>query len=167
MSMEPMGRKLHSGLFQEIDRVNEMDQGENIEFSTEFHLGSLSFIKKMESRLESIEEHLSPPIREIEPRMLQRLEKLNQRIKLLEKKLDQMTEGFQSKWRHLMGKVTEKTITDGRIQALFDRHNHLVHQFENRLNQMQRVINEQKVQLMNSRDDLSCARREIEKLKRL
>lgn len=162
--MERTDRRLHSGLFQQIDRETEIDQ---VELSSELTLGSLNSMKKMESRIENLQEDLQIHAGEIEKRTLQRLERSNRRIKSLEKKMEQVVESFQSKWRHLMGKVTEKTITDGRIQALFDRHNHLVHQFENRLSQMQRIIDEQKIQLMNARDHLSRARREIERLKRL
>lgn len=162
--MERTDRRLHSGLFQQMDRETEIDQ---VEFSSELTLGSLNSMKKMESRIENLQEDLQIHASEIEKRTLQRLERSNRRIKFLEKKMDEVVESFQSKWRQLMGKVTEKTITDGRIQALFDRHNHLVHQFENRLSQMQRIIDEQKIQLMNAKDDLSRARREIERLKRL
>ncbi len=162
--MERTDRRLHSGLFQQMDRETEIDQ---VELSSELTLGSLNSMKKMESRIENLQEDLQIHAGEVEKRTLQRLERSNRRIKSLEKKMDEVVENFQSKWRHLMGKVTEKTITDGRIQALFDRHNHLVHQFENRLSQMQRIIDEQKIQLMNAKDDLSRARREIERLKRL
>lgn len=86
-------------------------------------------------------------------------------------RLDEMVKtGFQDlngKQSQLISKVNERTIGDAKIQQLVDRHNQLVQSFELRLSQMQKLMSEQEMQLMSSREELKEAQREIARLKRM
>lgn len=64
-------------------------------------------------------------------------------------------------------KVTAAKFSEHKINELVDRHNQMIQAFETRMIKMQRVINEQELQLHNSKAALNEARREIEKLKKL
>lgn len=74
---------------------------------------------------------------------------------------------LNGKQSQLISKVNERTVGDAKIQQLVDRHNHLIQTFEQRMNQLQKVMNEQEMQLMSSRAELKEAQREIARLKRL
>ena len=63
--------------------------------------------------------------------------------------------------------MTAAKFSEHKINELVDRHNQMIQAFETRMIKMQRVINEQELQLHNSKAALNEARREIEKLKKL
>jgi hypothetical protein len=78
--------------------------------------------------------------------------------------------GFQelnSKFASISGRVSERRVHDTKVEEMVDRHAQVLNQFEVRLNQLQKIIGEQEMQLMNSRSALQEALREIARLKKL
>lgn len=78
--------------------------------------------------------------------------------------------GFQeinSKYASVSSRVSERRVHDTKVEEMVDRHTQVLNQFEVRLSQMQKIINEQEMQLMNSRSALQEALREIARLKKL
>lgn len=72
-----------------------------------------------------------------------------------------------SKYASIASRVSERKVHDTKVEELVDRHAQVLSQFEVRLNQLQKVIGEQEMQLMNSRSALQEALREIARLKKL
>jgi chromosome segregation ATPase len=64
----------------------------------------------------------------------------------------------------LSGRITERKVADTKIQELVDRHNQLVHNFELRMTNLQKVSAEQEMKLMTYQSTIDEILREIRKL---
>lgn len=71
-----------------------------------------------------------------------------------------------SKVATIAGKVSERKVNEASISEMIERHQAVVQTFDARLQQMQKVISEQELQLMSSRSELKEALKELAKLKR-
>jgi hypothetical protein len=119
--------------------------------------------KEYEARLETTNTRLSDFINATKAKY-DRLAGMTQRLEEMAKASIQ---DLAMKQSQLISKVNERRLSDNKVQELVDRHNQLVQSFELRLNQMQKVIAEQELQLMASRAEIKEAQREFVRLKRL
>jgi hypothetical protein len=119
--------------------------------------------KEYESRLETTNTRLSDFINSTKAKY-DRLAGMTQRLEEMAKASIQ---DLSMKQSQLISKVNERKLSDTKVQELVDRHNQLVQNFEQRLNQMSKVIAEQELQLMASRAEIKEAQREFVRLKRL
>lgn len=71
------------------------------------------------------------------------------------------------KLAHLASRVNERKVSENQVKELIDRHQQMVQTFEVRVQQLQKVISEQELQLMNARAEIKEAVREIARLKKL
>ena len=71
------------------------------------------------------------------------------------------------KMAHLASRVNERRVSENQIKELVERHQQMVQTFEVRMQQMQKVMSEQELQLMNARAEIKEAVREIARLKKL
>lgn len=81
-----------------------------------------------------------------------------------------LTNGFadvHSKIAQVVSRVNERRVEDSVIKEMVERHAHVVTAFETRMSQLQRVINEQEMQLMNAKAEIREAIQEIARLKKL
>ena len=74
---------------------------------------------------------------------------------------------LNAKYATISGKMAERKLAETKIEEIVDRYSQTMNQMELRLNQLQKVINEQELQLHSSRSALQEALREITKLKKL
>lgn len=72
-----------------------------------------------------------------------------------------------AKMAQVVSKVNERKVSDGVIKEMVERQASLVQSFEVRMNQLQRVISEQEMQLMNARSELKESLQELARLKKL
>jgi hypothetical protein len=119
--------------------------------------------KEYEARLETTNTRLSDFINSTKAKY-DRLAGMTQR---LEEMARASLQDMAAKQSQLVSRVNERKLSDTKIEELVDRHNQLVATFELRLNQMQKVIAEQEMQLMASRDAIKEAQREFARMKRL
>lgn len=121
-----------------------------------------------------------------------RLKEFESRLEVMTSKVDEMTkqnkvrfervQGHFQRQTELLGKgfadvhqkvaqvvsrVNERKVEDSAIKEMVERHAHVVQAFELRLQQLQRVISEQELQLMNARAEIRDAIQEIARLKKL
>lgn len=83
---------------------------------------------------------------------------------------EQIKSGFadmNGKIAQVVSKVNERKVSEGMIKEMVERHSHLVQTFEVRMQQLQRIISEQELQLMNARNELKEALQELSRLKKL
>jgi hypothetical protein len=73
---------------------------------------------------------------------------------------------INSKIAQVVSRVNERKISEGVIKDMVERHSQLVQSFEVRLQQLQRVISEQELQLMTARSELKEALHELSRLKK-
>ena len=96
-----------------------------------------------------------------------RLEKAIQKTGLLDDRLNYIVKEINERLTYMMSRMKEKSFSDTKIEALIERHNQIVHSFELRISQSQKVIENQALQLSTQQALIDDARRQIEKLKRL
>lgn len=65
------------------------------------------------------------------------------------------------------GKMAAQQFSESKVTELVDRHSQMIQKFDTKIARLQKVINDQELQLHNSRAALQDARKEIERLKRL
>jgi hypothetical protein len=63
--------------------------------------------------------------------------------------------------------VNERKVSEGVVKEMVERQSSLIQTFEVRMQQLQRVISEQELQLMNARSELKEALQELSRLKKL
>jgi chromosome segregation ATPase len=74
---------------------------------------------------------------------------------------------MHSKLAHVVSRVNERRVEDNVVKEMVERHAHVVTSFEARMQQLQRVISEQEMQLMGARAELRAAIQEIARLKKM
>lgn len=74
---------------------------------------------------------------------------------------------IHTKIAQVVSRLNERRLSENVVKEMVDRHSQAVQTFEVRLQQVQKVISEQELQLMNARSELKSALQELEKLKRL
>lgn len=128
------------------------------------HLEGLSRrLKEFESRLET----MTTKVDEMTKQNKVRFERVQGHF---QRQTEILSKGFSdvhAKVAHVVGRVNERRVEDGAIKEMVDRHSHVVQAFEMRLQQLQRVISEQELQLMNARTEIREAIQEITRLKKL
>lgn len=67
----------------------------------------------------------------------------------------------------VVSRVNERKVADSVVKEMVERSSQVVQSFEVRLNQLQRVISEQELQLTNARAQLKDALQELSRLKKL
>lgn len=72
-----------------------------------------------------------------------------------------------AKMAQVVSRVNERRVEDGAVKEMVERHAQVVQAFEVRLQQLQRVLSEQEMQLMSARSELKQAMLEIARLKKL
>ena len=95
------------------------------------------------------------------------------RFERIQGHFQRQAEGIQASFRDIhskvatvAGRINERKMSDGAITDLIQRHQQVVQTFEVRLQQLQKVMSEQELQLMNSRSELKEALKELDRLKR-
>lgn len=65
------------------------------------------------------------------------------------------------------GKMATQQFSESKVTELIDRHTQMIQNFDTKIARLQKIINDQELQLHNSRAGIQEARKEIERLKRL
>ena len=95
------------------------------------------------------------------------------RFERIQGHFQRQSEGMQSSFRDVHNKVAtvasrinERKMVDSSMQDMMDRHNQVVETLETRLEQMQKVITEQELELMHSKSEMRDLLKEFAKLRR-
>lgn len=112
-------------------------------------------------------EALGGRVTEMAGALKSRVERMASAHHRIEEMVKISTQDINSKFAQLTGRVAERRVHDTKVEELVDRHNQVLNQFEVRLGQLQKIINEQEMQLLNSRSALQEALREITRLKKM
>jgi chromosome segregation ATPase len=78
-----------------------------------------------------------------------RAERQSRYQKGFEQALQSKFQEISGKFAQISSKLTERKVADTKVQQMMDRHNSIVASFEQRLSQMQKVINEQDLKILN------------------
>lgn len=171
-----MSRELNPQLFSE-PRLNNMPASSDasalgstkLQVSNEewaLILAQIEHLKRKITDHDSKLEVFNSKIQELVGGLKIRFERLISGQQRLDEQVRLSVHDLATKYAQLAGKLNEKKNSDSKIQDLIDRHTQLVHGFETRLLQLQKIISEQELQLMTSRAELKEAQKELMKLKR-
>lgn len=169
-----MARELNRELFGN-HQTREMAAGEGT-------AGATSYAKSDEVRVLHLHiENLNKRLKEFESRletMFTKTEELNktnkQRFERVQGHFQSQNERLQSgfndvnqKIAQVVSRVNERKVSEGVVKEMVERQSSLIQTFEVRMQQLQRVISEQELQLMNARSELKEALQELSRLKKL
>ncbi len=129
-------------------------------------LGQLEHMKRRVKETEAKMDMLTSRVSELVGGIKMKFEKANGGQSRFEDYVRQALHDLAEKYSQMAGKISEKKMSDSKIQEMIDRHNQMVHNFDVRLNQLQKVISEQELQLMTSRAELKEAQRELARNRR-
>lgn len=101
--------------------------------------------------------------------------KIKELAKAYQFKLDRLTQAFQKmstlqdhlkqelarQYAEVRGKLNERRISEAKTSDLLDRHNFMVAQVENRLNQMKKMIEDKDLMLLRLKSELDDAQRQL------
>jgi len=146
-----MSRQLNKDLFEEQVAVKPFLNTKNE--APELIVQDLAYQVKILSRkvreLTNNQKATDLRIPKLEESMRDLFSKSQNNLKRLETAVKSSLQSFMNKFSRLNTKVTEKSLNNGKIQEIIDRHNMVLQQYELRLNKLQKVITDQEFKLMN------------------
>jgi chromosome segregation ATPase len=168
-----MSRELNRDIFGELNSTQRPAQRPHAESAPAV---SAEDLKIMSYQVES----LSKKLKEFESKfevLGSRWDEIAASTKLrferIQSHFQRQGEAIQSNFREVHSKVAqmgtklnEKRMSEASIKEMVERHSSVVQSFEVRLNQMQKVLSEQELQLLNSRAELKDAQKELARLKK-
>jgi len=124
-------------------------------------LHQIDLLKRKLQDYESKLEMTNTRLTELVQATRSRLERMGTHTQRLESMARDSLKDIQEKYAGLALKVNERRVSDVKVQELVDRHQQMVHNFEMRMQQLQKVTSEQELQLMNAKSAMQEAQREI------
>ena len=128
------------------------------------------FVESLSKRMKEFEskvELMTTRTEELSGSNKQRFERVQAHFK---SQAEAMQNGFgdiNAKIAQVVSRVNERKVADQMVKEMVERQASLVQSFEVRMQQLQRVISEQELQLMNARSELRDALQELARLKKL
>lgn len=119
-------------------------------------------MKEFESRVET----LSIKVEEMVSQNKGRFERVQSAFQRQNEMIQGAFADVNAKMAQVVSKVNERKVSDGVVKEMVERQASLVQTFEVRMQQLQRVINEQEMQLMSARAELKEALQELARLKK-
>lgn len=120
-------------------------------------------IKELESRLELENVKIS----DLANASKLRMDRLASSCQRMEELLKSTIYDLNEKYAQVASRMNERKINETKVEEMVNRHSHVVHNFEVRMNQLQKIISEQELQIIHTRTALADAQRELSKLKKL
>lgn len=171
-----MSRELNSDFFPESTSKSALNSTlkESSFVAPSFHeedfkllVSQIDFLKKKFKDQENRYETLNTRLTDFTSAIKSKFERLTGVSQRLEEMTKLSLQDLGHKYTQLFSKVNERKVSDAKIQELVDRHNQLIQSFEVRMNQSQKFIAEQEMQLMSLRSELKEAQREMARLKKI
>lgn len=120
-------------------------------------------LKEFESRIEV----MNTKVEDLVKQNKQRFERVQGGFSRQSEMVQSGFNDINAKIAQVVSRVNERKVSENAIKEMVDRHAQVVQSFEVRMTQLQRVISEQELQLMNSRNELKEALHELARLKKL
>jgi ATP-dependent helicase/DNAse subunit B len=105
-------------------------------------------------------------IEEVVTQNRQRFERVQATFKNQTEMLQSAMSDVHNKIAQVVSRLNERKISEGVVKEMVDRHGQVVQAFETRLQQFQKVMSDQELQLMHARSELKTALHELERLKK-
>lgn len=119
-------------------------------------------LREVEAQVEALNQKMDKWVQILDGKMQQ----LHSNQKNLMEQIKNTSENFSKQQASMQSRLNERRTADVKTQELFDRHNQLVHNFESRVSQIQKVSSEQEMKLLAYQATYDEILREIRNLKR-
>lgn len=130
----------------------------------QLHLETMSRrMKDFESRVEV----MHTKVEEVVAQNRQRFERVQGHFQRQNEMLQNSLGDVHSKIAQVVSRMNERKINENMVKEMVDRHGAVVQAFEVRLQQMQKVMSDQELQLMHARSELKQALFELSRLKKM
>jgi chromosome segregation ATPase len=127
------------------------------------HIESISRrMKEFESRVET----MHTKVEELTTQSRARFERVQSHFKGQTEMLQNALSDVHQKIAQVVSRMNERKLSESVVKEMVDRHTNVVQTFEVRLQQMQKVMSEQEMQLMHARSELKQALQELSRLKK-
>ncbi len=124
-------------------------------------------ISKRIKEFESIAETMRTKTEDVVAQNKQRFERVQGHFKAQNEQLQSGLLDMNNKIAQVVSRVNERKVSENIVKEMVERHASVVQAFEVRMNQLQRLISEQEMQIMNTRSELKATVQEIARLKKL
>jgi len=147
-----MARTLNPQLFGSVDGPLV-----KVEAGSQIHSKKL---REIEAQVETINGKLERWVQILDGKIQQ----LHNAQKNISEQIRQSAESFSQQQALLASRINERRGADVKTQELVDRHNQLIHKFESRITQIQKVTSEQEMKLLTYQATYDEVLREIRSL---
>jgi len=181
-----MPRELNKDLFESLKRDLEKAEGglssrdqysraSSSSYPQGFQLTEKEWVQLIEQLRQMIrkQKDLEVALQRMETSTIEKLGSAKIRIERIGAGAQRLDEKSQLKFAEiaeklgsLVGKVTERKVSEQKIEEMLSRHNQTVQNFELRLQQLQKVFSEQELKLVGYQSALRDALTELDRLKR-
>ena len=96
-----------------------------------------------------------------------KMERLTKAVKVQEETLMYLKQEVARQYAEMRGRMNERRVSETKTHDLLDRHNMIVGQFEARMNQMKKVLEEKEMDSMRLRSELEEAVRWVKNSRKL
>lgn len=128
------------------------------------HIENLSKrMKEFESRVEQMQTKTT----DLAVQNKQRFERVQSHFKAQNEQFQNGLLDINNKIAQVVSRVNERKVSENMVKEMIERHASAVQAFEVRMQQLQRLISEQELQLINTRSELREALQELSRLKKL
>lgn len=127
------------------------------------HVETLSKrMKEFESRVET----MHTKVEDLVTQNRQRFERVQSHFQRQTEMMQSAMGDIHNKIAQVVSRMNERKLNEGMVKEMVDRHGQVVQTFETRLQQFQKVMSEQELQLMHAKSELKQALHELLKLKK-
>ena len=162
-----MARELNRDLFvprPAPERATTADAAAEQQRALHLHVEALAKkLKEYDARFETTNIKLD----DLTKQTKQRFERVQGHFKSQDEMIKHGFMDCHHKVAQVISRVNERKVADNVVKEMVERHTSIVQSFEVRLNQLQRVISEQEMQLMSARGELKDALQTLSRLKKL
>ncbi|HMN67795.1 MAG TPA: hypothetical protein PKC28_04575 [Bdellovibrionales bacterium] len=124
-------------------------------------------VSKRMLEFESRVETLTTKVEELVATNKQRFERVQGHFQRQNEMINSSVHDVNTKMAQVVSRVNERKVSENAVKEMVERQASLVQSFEVRMQQLQRVISEQELQLTGARAELKAALQEMARLKKL
>jgi hypothetical protein len=153
-----MARTINPHLFGHLETQPQLS---NSQANAETNLALAKKLRDLETQMQSFQQKVTGSLHAYESKM----QLVVQNQKMLHEHLRQLSDQFTQYQVIQQNKFTERKQSEARSQELIDRHQVVVQNFENRLNQLQRLAKDQELKITGYQASYEEILREIRSLR--
>lgn len=122
-----------------------------------------SALKRNEERLDV----LNQKFEDLAKLMTMKTERLMVKVRMMEERQNEFIMDTQKKLTGMVTRSAELPKLEMRMQEVLEKHNQVIRTFENKINHIKRIVDQQEISLFKAIAELEESRREIARLKRI